>query len=80
MEYEKGNLLDDTTIQPCKFRTRNWVEINYESWGSYNEIMIIIIIIIITIITIIALNLTGQWKGQVCVTIVIQTYLLKKLQ
>ena len=37
MEYEKGNLLDDTTIQPCKFRTRNWVEINYESWGSYND-------------------------------------------
>ena len=22
------NLLDDTTIQPSKFRKRNWVEIN----------------------------------------------------
>ena len=51
--------------------------------GDHKMMMIIIIIIIIiimkTIITIIALNLTGQWKGQVCVTIVIQTYLIKKL-
>ena len=29
MEYQKMiNLLDDTTNQPCKFRTRNRVEIN----------------------------------------------------
>ena len=32
MEYQKIiNLLDDTTNQPSKFRTRNWVEINDES-------------------------------------------------
>ena len=31
------NLLDDKTNQPSKFRTRNWVEINNESLGTYNE-------------------------------------------
>ena len=32
MAYQKIiNLLDDTTNQPSKFRTRNWVEINDES-------------------------------------------------
>ena len=37
MEYQKMiNLLDDTTNQRCKFRTRNWVEINDESRGTYN--------------------------------------------
>ena len=37
MEYQKvANLIDDTSIQPSKFRTRNWVEINDESRGSYN--------------------------------------------
>ena len=25
------------TIQPCKFITRNWVEINDESQGVYND-------------------------------------------
>ena len=31
MEYQKIiNLLDDTTNQPSKFRTRHWVEINDE--------------------------------------------------
>ena len=31
MEYQKIiNLLEHTTNQPSKFRTRNWVEINYE--------------------------------------------------
>ena len=30
-------LLDDTTNQPSKFRTRNWVEINDESRGVYNN-------------------------------------------
>ena len=35
MEYQKiRNLLDDTTNQPSKFRTRNWVEINDESKGK----------------------------------------------
>ena len=34
MEYQKIiNLLDDTTNQPSKFRTRRWVEINNESNG-----------------------------------------------
>ena len=37
MEYQKIiNLLDDTINQPSEFRTRNWVEINDESRGTYN--------------------------------------------
>ena len=38
MEYKKIiNSLDDATNQPSKFRTRNWVEINDESRGSYDN-------------------------------------------
>ena len=29
-------MIDDTSNQPSKFRTRNWVEINDESRGAYN--------------------------------------------
>ena len=37
MEYQKiANLIDDTSNRPSKFRTRNWVEINDESRGTYN--------------------------------------------
>ena len=37
MEYQKiANLIDDTPNQPSKFRTKNWVEINDESRGTYN--------------------------------------------
>ena len=37
MEYQKViNLLDYTSDQPTKFRTKNWVEINDESHGVYN--------------------------------------------
>ena len=37
MEYQKiANLIDDTSNQPSKFITRNWVEINDESRGAYN--------------------------------------------
>ena len=37
MEYQKiANLIDDTSNQPSKFRTKNWVEINDESRGEYN--------------------------------------------
>ena len=37
MEYQKiANLIDDTSNQPSKFRTTNWVEINDESRGAYN--------------------------------------------
>ena len=37
MEYQKIiNLLDNTSNQPSKFRTKNWVEINDESRGTYN--------------------------------------------
>ena len=37
MEYQKiAYLLDNASIQPSKFRTRNWVEINDESRGKYN--------------------------------------------
>ena len=38
MEYRKIiNLLDNTSNQPSKFKTKNWVEINDESRGTYNE-------------------------------------------
>ena len=37
IEYQKViNLLDNTPNQPSKFRTKNWVEINYESKESYS--------------------------------------------
>ena len=37
MEYQKiANLIDDASNQPSKFRTKNWVEINNESRGTYN--------------------------------------------
>ena len=37
MEYQKiANLIDDTSYQPFKFRTKNLVEINDESRGVYN--------------------------------------------
>ena len=38
MEYRKiANLLDDASSnQPSKFQTKNWVEINDESRGTYN--------------------------------------------
>ena len=37
MEYQKiANLIGDTSNQPSKFRTKNWVEINDESRGAYN--------------------------------------------
>ena len=36
MEYQRiVNLLDNASNQPSKFRTRNWVEINDESRGTY---------------------------------------------
>ena len=38
MEYQKiANLLDSAPNQPSKFRTRNWVEINDESRGTYTS-------------------------------------------
>ena len=37
MEYQKiANLIDDASNQSSKFRTKNWVEINEESRGTYN--------------------------------------------
>ena len=37
MEYQKiANVIDHASNQPSKFRTRNWVEINDESRGTYN--------------------------------------------
>ena len=39
MEYQKIiNLLDNTPNQPSKFKKQNWVEINDESRGTYNEV------------------------------------------
>ena len=38
MEYQKRiNLLDNTPNQQSKFKTINWVEVNDESRGTYNE-------------------------------------------
>ena len=36
MEYQKKNLLDNTPDQQSKFRTKNWVETNNDSRGTYN--------------------------------------------
>ena len=37
MEYRKKiNLLSNTPNQPSIFRTKNWVEINYGSYGAYS--------------------------------------------
>ena len=36
MKYQK-NLLDDPSNKTSKFRTKNWVEINDESRGTYND-------------------------------------------
>ena len=39
MEYQKIiNLLENTPNQSRKFRTKNWVEVNDESCGTYNVI------------------------------------------
>ena len=36
MEYQKlANLLESTSDNPSKFRTRSWVEIHDESRGNY---------------------------------------------
>ena len=36
MKYQKiVNLLDNALNQPSKFRTKNWLEINDESRGTY---------------------------------------------
>ena len=38
MRYQKIiNLLDNTANQPTKFKTKNWVEINNGSRGTYDE-------------------------------------------
>ena len=38
IEYQKiANLLDNASTQPSKFRTRNWVEINDDSRGTYTN-------------------------------------------
>ena len=38
MEFQKiANLLDNTSNQPSKFRTRNWVEIIDDSRGTYTS-------------------------------------------
>ena len=37
MEYQKIiNLLDNMRNEPTKVRTKNWVEINDDSRGTYN--------------------------------------------
>ena len=38
MEYQKtANLLESTSDKPSEFRARNWVEINDESRGNYEN-------------------------------------------
>ena len=38
MEYQKKiNMLENTQNQPTKFRTKNWVEINDDSRGTYSH-------------------------------------------
>ena len=40
MQYRKLiNLLDNTSNQPTKFRTKNWVEINDDARGTCNTTM-----------------------------------------
>ena len=40
MEYQKIiNLLDNTQNQPSKFRTKNWVEIYYDAYGTITLIV-----------------------------------------
>ena len=37
MEYQKTmNFPDNTSNQPSKFRTKNWIEINDQSRGAYD--------------------------------------------
>ena len=37
MEYQNIiNLLENASNQPSKFRTKNWVEVNDESRGTYS--------------------------------------------
>ena len=37
MEYQKIlNLLNDELSKPSKFRTKNWIEINYDVRGVYS--------------------------------------------
>ena len=39
MEYKKIiKLLDNTLNQPSKFRTKNWVEINYDSHEVHSTV------------------------------------------
>ena len=38
MEYQKiANLLDNASNQPSRFRTKNWVEVNDDSQGTYTN-------------------------------------------
>ena len=38
MEYQKiTNLLDSSSTEPSKFRTRNWIKINDDSRGTYTD-------------------------------------------
>ena len=66
MGYQKiMNLLDNTTNRRPKFRTRNWVEIKYESRGTcnYNS----------------EIRFKTSMISQTSVTIVMHTYMLKQL-
>ena len=67
MEYQRIiNLLNDTTNESSKFKTRNWVEINDESQGTYNVSYQIKFKV-------------SQWLGHTYVIIVMHTCILQKL-
>ena len=65
MEYQKiANLLDNeialnASNQPSKFRTRNWIEINDESRGTYtgNSISFVNIISLSTKYSLISISI-----------------------
>ena len=63
MENKRKN---DSKNELSKFRTRNWVELNYESRALY-------------IMKVIKLNLKLQLQGHIYAIIVMHTYMLMKL-
>ena len=61
-EYQKiKNLLDDTTNQRSKFRTRNWIEKTSNDESREHIMMMMMMMILIMMIITITLNLKPQW-------------------
>ena len=65
MEYRKIiDVSDNISNQPSKFKTKNWVKINDESQGTYDEVN----------------QIRFKTYGQVYVIIAMHIYLLKELE